>query len=75
MTILVVKSETYERNRLKTLLDMLNLEVEDKKTLIKVNAVGPHTPEQAVTTHPLLISSLIDFLHERGVREHGNMER
>jgi len=69
MTILVVKSETYERNRLKTLLDMLNLEVEDKKTLIKVNAVGPHTPEQAVTTHPLLISSLIDFLHERGVRD------
>ncbi len=37
--------------------------------LIKVNAVGPHRPEQAATTHPLLISSLIDFLREGGVED------
>ncbi len=69
MTVVVVKSDKYERNRLKDLLDMLNPEVEEKKVLIKVNAVGPHRPEQAVTTHPLLISSLIDFLREGGVED------
>lgn len=69
MTVVVVKSDKYERNRLKDLLDMLNPEVEEKKVLIKVNAVGPHRPEQAATTHPLLISSLIDFLREGGVED------
>lgn len=37
-----------------------------KKILLKPNLLGPHIPEKAVTTHPIVVEAMITILQERG---------
>lgn len=39
------------------------------KVLLKPNLLAARKPEQAVTTHPLLIQAVIDWLRDRGIRD------
>jgi uncharacterized protein (DUF362 family)/NAD-dependent dihydropyrimidine dehydrogenase PreA subunit len=37
-----------------------------KKVLVKPNMLAPHTPEEGVTTHPLLVKSVVRRLKDQG---------
>ena len=39
------------------------------KVLLKPNLLAARKPEQAVTTHPLLIQVVVDWLRERGIQD------
>ncbi len=39
------------------------------KVLLKPNLLAARKPEQAVTTHPLLIQAVVDWLRERGIQD------
>ncbi|MDP3026146.1 MAG: DUF362 domain-containing protein [Nanoarchaeota archaeon] len=61
-----VKCNSYEPKKLhQALIDSLrNIDFNFKKSrvLIKPNILGPHTPEQALTTNPILIEELCKIL-------------
>jgi uncharacterized protein (DUF362 family)/NAD-dependent dihydropyrimidine dehydrogenase PreA subunit len=65
----VVKCYSYNNNEVKTALEEslkninfdLNL-LKNKKVLIKPNILGPYKPEQAITTHPVVIEELCKIL-------------
>jgi uncharacterized protein (DUF362 family)/Pyruvate/2-oxoacid:ferredoxin oxidoreductase delta subunit len=42
------------------------LELAGKRVLVKPNILGGHTPEKAVTTHPLLVAAVIEYLKKSG---------
>ena len=38
----------------------------DKRVLIKPNILGPYPPEKGVTTHPVIVKTVVDNLKKRG---------
>lgn len=44
-------------------------EVKGKKVLVKPNLLYPVPPEKAVTTHPVIVDSLLSILNEKGAKE------
>lgn len=56
------------REALEALLSPLGVldEARGKRIVIKANLVSAMKPEEAATTHPVLISALVDMLAERG---------
>lgn len=70
----VVKCIDYNPKRLRKALEdsLKNINFDFKKinsVLIKPNLLGPHNPEQAVTTHPFLLEELCKILREKNVKE------
>jgi uncharacterized protein (DUF362 family)/Pyruvate/2-oxoacid:ferredoxin oxidoreductase delta subunit len=58
------------KEKIKKALDYFNLpNLEGKKILIKPNLLMSAPPEKAITTHPILIESLIEVLKEKGVKD------
>ena len=37
----------------------------DERVLLKINNVGPYTPDKAATTHPAVVEALIDFVFQK----------
>jgi uncharacterized protein (DUF362 family)/Pyruvate/2-oxoacid:ferredoxin oxidoreductase delta subunit len=73
-TKVVVYNADYEKEllkeKIKKALDYFNLpNLEGKKILIKPNLLMSAPPEKAITTHPILIESLIEVLKEKGVKD------
>ncbi|MBI4743775.1 MAG: DUF362 domain-containing protein [Actinobacteria bacterium] len=54
---------------IKDIFDVFPLDVENKRVFIKPNILGPFEKEKAVTTHPSIISSLIEILKEKHPKE------
>ena len=50
------------------ILDLFPRERKDRLVLVKPNILGPHSPEKAVTTHPMLVRSVVRVLQNRGAR-------
>ncbi|MEN7982204.1 MAG: DUF362 domain-containing protein [Nanoarchaeota archaeon] len=70
----IVKCIDYNPKRLKKVLEdsLKNINFDFKKinkVLIKPNLLGPHKPEEGVTTHPQLIEELCKILKEKKVKE------
>jgi len=73
-TKVVVYNADYDKEllkeKIKKALDYFNLpNLEGKKILIKPNLLMSAPPEKAITTHPILIESLIEVLKEKGVKD------
>jgi uncharacterized protein (DUF362 family)/Pyruvate/2-oxoacid:ferredoxin oxidoreductase delta subunit len=73
-TKVVVYNADYDKEllkeKIKKALDYFNLPtLEGKKILIKPNLLMSAPPEKAITTHPILIESLIEVLKEKGVKD------
>ncbi len=70
----IVKCIDYNPKRLKKALEdsLKNINFDFKKinkVLIKPNLLGPHNPDQAVTTHPFLLEELCKILKKQGVKK------
>lgn len=68
MKVYIEEIKTYDLNKIRTFLNELPIwdELEDKKVvLIKPNLLGAYPPEQAVTTHPVMLQAVIDILKEK----------
>lgn len=72
----VVKAETYDPALMAEAVSrhFAALDVEKDmrpglKVLIKPNLIGAHKPEDAATTHPQLISAIVDWLMAHGVTD------
>jgi uncharacterized protein (DUF362 family)/Pyruvate/2-oxoacid:ferredoxin oxidoreductase delta subunit len=73
-TKVVVYNADYDKEllkeKIKKALDYFNLpNLEGKKILIKPNLLMSAPLEKAITTHPILIESLIEVLKEKGVKD------
>ena len=56
------------RDSLNKILDTYITSFSGKKVIVKPNILGPFRPEKGVTTHPELVSVLVDLLLERDAR-------
>ena len=68
MKVYIEEIKTYDLNKIRTFLNELPIwnELDDKKIiLIKPNLLGAYPPEQAVTTHPVMLQAVIDILKEK----------
>jgi uncharacterized protein (DUF362 family) len=68
MKVYIEEIKTYDLNKIRTFLNELPIwnELNDKKViLIKPNLLGAYPPEQAVTTHPVMLQAIIDILKEK----------
>ncbi len=74
MSRVVIKSAiSYASSTVNTaineLLDAGNINVEGRKVLVKPNMLGLFKPEKAATTHPSIISALVEALKKRGASQ------
>lgn len=69
--VAIVKGEDPKRvaTRALKLIDAGDLVSPSDKVLIKPNYILAKPPESGITTDPRVIDSVIDFLHERGIRQ------
>ena len=69
--VIVLKCENYDQDliyeKLKKAVDLLKLKNITEKILIKPNMLSARSPEEGVTTHPFIISSLIRIFKDKKI--------
>ena len=72
-TVSVIKCKNYEINKvyttIKESLKNINFKIPKNKTiLLKPNVLGPHPPEKAITTHPIILEAVCKLLKENNCK-------
>ena len=65
--VIVYETQEQEMSKIiENIFENFPMEVEGKKILIKPNMLGPFEVERGVTTNPIIIEALVDYLIEKG---------
>jgi len=73
MKVYIEKISSYDYDKILNFVEKLFIDtnmdeiLKNKSTiLLKPNLLGPHEPEKAITTHPLIIEAVVEILHRMG---------
>ncbi|PMQ01112.1 MAG: hypothetical protein CBR30_07570 [Dictyoglomus sp. NZ13-RE01] len=71
--VFVLPIEEYDKSLIKEKLNVaiesFNLNFKNKKVLLKPNLLMPAPPNRAITTHPIIIESIVETLIDKGAKE------